>query len=103
MRTKEEEMVQELLKDWQKRAHRYIPEVKEDNFIWLGCVNGNSISIFHPTKSKMHKLTNLHQRHQTDGACIVEHSIHFKMVATGTRPKTFFQECAAAGSLRVTT
>jgi hypothetical protein len=23
-RTKEEEMVQELMKDWQKRAHRYI-------------------------------------------------------------------------------
>jgi hypothetical protein len=35
-RTKEEEMVQELLKDWQKGAHGYIPEVKEDKFIQLG-------------------------------------------------------------------
>jgi hypothetical protein len=26
-RTKEEEMVQELLNGWQKGAHRYIPEV----------------------------------------------------------------------------
>jgi hypothetical protein len=33
MRTKEEEMVQELLNDWQKGAHGYIPEVKEDNLI----------------------------------------------------------------------
>jgi hypothetical protein len=32
-RTKEEEMVQELLNGWQKGAHRYIPEVKEDNVI----------------------------------------------------------------------
>ncbi len=32
----------------------------------------------------MHKLTHLHQRHQTDGACIVEHGINFKMAATGT-------------------
>jgi hypothetical protein len=32
-RTKEEEMVQELLNDWQKGAHGYIPEVKEDNVI----------------------------------------------------------------------
>ncbi len=32
-RTKEEEMVQELLKDWQKGAHGYIPKVKEDNVI----------------------------------------------------------------------
>ena len=32
-RTKEEKMVQELLNAWQKGAHRYIPEVKEDNVI----------------------------------------------------------------------
>jgi hypothetical protein len=33
MRTKKEEMVWELLKDWQKGAHGYIPEVKKDNVI----------------------------------------------------------------------
>jgi hypothetical protein len=32
-RTKEEEMVQELFNDWQKGAHRYMLEVKEDNVI----------------------------------------------------------------------
>jgi hypothetical protein len=32
-RTKEEEMVQELLKYWQKGARGYIPEVKEDDVI----------------------------------------------------------------------
>jgi hypothetical protein len=58
-RTKEEEMVQELLKDWQKGTHGYIPEVKEDNIIQLGCENVNSPSIFHPTNSKMRKLTML--------------------------------------------
>ncbi len=52
-RTKEEEMVRELLNGWQKGAHRYIPEVKDDNIICLGCENVNSLSIFHPTKSKM--------------------------------------------------
>jgi hypothetical protein len=36
-RTREEEMVQELLKDWQKGAHGYIPEIKEDDAIQLGC------------------------------------------------------------------
>ncbi len=61
MRTKEEEMMQELLKDWQKGSHGYIPEVKEDNDICLQCENVNSLSIFHPTKSKMRKLTNLHK------------------------------------------
>ncbi len=89
-RTKEEEMVQELLNDWQKGAHRYIPEVRDDNIIHLGCKNVNSLSIFHPTKSKMHKLTHLHQRHQMEGACIVEHGINFKMAATGTRPEDLF-------------
>jgi hypothetical protein len=54
------------------------------------CENVNSLSICHPTKSKMCKLTHLHQRHQTDGACIVEHSINFKMAATGTRPEYLF-------------
>jgi hypothetical protein len=89
-RTKEEEMVQELLNGWQKGAHRYIPKVKDNNIIHLGCENFNSLSIFHLTKSKMRKLTHLQQRHQTDGACIVEHSINFKMAATGTRPEDLF-------------
>jgi hypothetical protein len=62
-RTKEEEMVWELLNGWQKGAHGDIPEVKADNIIHLGCKNVNSLSIFHPTKSKMRKLTHLHQRH----------------------------------------
>ncbi len=89
-RTKEEEMVRELLNGWQKGAQGYIPEVKDDNIIHLGCGNVNRLSIFHPTKSKMRKLTHLHQRHQTDGACIVEHSINFKIAATGTRPEDLF-------------
>jgi hypothetical protein len=83
-KTKEEEMVRELLNGWQKGAHGYIPEVKDNNIICLGCENVNSLSIFHPTKSKMRKLTHLQNRHQTDRACIVEHGINFKMAATGT-------------------
>ncbi len=89
-KTREEEMVWELLNGWQKGAHRYIPEVMDDNIICLGCDNVDSISIFHPTKSKMCKLTHLHQRHETDRACIVEHGINFKMAATGTRPEDLF-------------
>jgi hypothetical protein len=89
-RTKEEEMVRELLNGWQKGAHGSIQEVKDNNIICLGCQNVSSLSIFHPTKSKMRKLTHLHQRHQTDGACILEHSINFKMAATGTRPEDLF-------------
>jgi hypothetical protein len=49
-RTKEEEMVRELLNGWQKGARRYIPELKDNNVICLGCENINSLSIFHPTK-----------------------------------------------------
>jgi hypothetical protein len=86
-RTNEEEMVRELLNGWQKGALGYIPEVKDDNIIRLECENVNSLSIFHPTKPKMHKLTRLHQGHQMDGACIVEHGINFKMAATGTCPE----------------
>jgi hypothetical protein len=82
--------VWELLNGWQKGAHGYIPEVKDNNVIRLGCENVNSLSICPPLKSKMRKLTHLHQRHQTDGACIVEHSINFKMAATGTCPEDLF-------------
>jgi hypothetical protein len=60
-------MVQELMIDWQKGAHGYISEVEEDGAIQLGCENVNSLSIFHPTKSKISKLTNLHQRYS--GLC----------------------------------
>jgi hypothetical protein len=89
-RTMEEEMVRELLNGWQKRAHGYKLEVKDDNIICLGFKNVNSLSIFHSTKSKMCKLTHPHQRHQTDRACIVEHGINFKMAATGNRPEDLF-------------
>ncbi len=90
MMTKEEEIMQELLNDWRKGAHGYIPDFKEDNVIQLGCENVNSLSIFRPTKSKIRKLTHLHQMHQMDGACIVEHGIKFKMAATGTRLEDLF-------------
>ncbi len=43
-RTKEEEMVQELLNGWQKGANGYIPEVKDDIIIRLGCENVNSLT-----------------------------------------------------------
>ncbi len=90
-RTKEEEMVRELLNGWQtKGAHGYIPEVEDNTITRLGCENVNCLSIFHPTKSKMRKLTHLHQRHRTDGACIVEHGINFKMAATGTHLEELF-------------
>jgi hypothetical protein len=89
-RTQEEKMVRELLNGWQKGTHRYIPEVKDDSIIHLGCEHVNSLSNFHPTKSKMCKLTHLHQRHQMDGACIVEHDINFKIAATGIRPEDLF-------------
>jgi hypothetical protein len=55
-----------------------------------GVKNVNSISIFHPTKSKMRKLTNLHERYQTYGVCIVEHRINFKMATTGTYQEDLF-------------
>ncbi len=35
-RTKEEEMVREFLNGWQKGAHGYILEVKDNNIIHLG-------------------------------------------------------------------
>ncbi len=82
--------MRELLNGWQKGAHGYIPEVKDNNIICLGCENVSSLSIFHPTKSKMCKLTHLHQRHQTDGVCVMEHGINFKMAATGTRLENLF-------------
>jgi hypothetical protein len=82
--------------DGKKGAHGYILEVKDDNIICLGCENVNSLSIFHPTKSNMCKLTHLHQRHQTDRACRVEHGINFKMAATGTRPEDLFLEMCSS-------
>jgi hypothetical protein len=38
----------------------------------------------------MCKLTNLHQRYQIDGACIVKHGINFKMAAARTQPEDLF-------------
>ena len=58
----------------------YISESKEDDGIQLGCENVNSLSLFHPTKSKIRKLSNLH----------LEHGVNFKMAAAGSRPEDLF-------------
>ncbi len=65
--TKEEAMVQELLKQWRKGGHGFKPDKKGDDIIRLGCENVNSLSLLHPTKSKLKKLLNLHNKYQKGG------------------------------------
>ncbi len=55
-------MVQELLKQLRKGGHGFVPDKKGDDIIRLGCENVNSLSLFHPTKSKLKKLLNLHNK-----------------------------------------
>ena len=83
-------MVQDLILQWQKGAHGYIPETKEDEILRLGCENVNSLSLYNPKGSKMRKLLNIHNKYQTDGACIVEHGINFRKSSDGTRPSDIF-------------
>jgi len=90
LRTTEEEMVRELILQWQKGAHGYIPETKEDDILRLGCKNANSLSLYNPKGSKMGKLINIHNNYQTDGACIVEHGINFRMSSDGNCPSDIF-------------
>jgi len=90
VRTTEEELVQELILQWQKGAHGYIPETKEDDILRLGCENVNSLSLYNPKGSKMRKLINIHNKYQTDGACIVEHGINFRMSSDRNRPSDIF-------------
>ncbi len=82
-RTQEEATVQDLLDQWRKGGHGYVPDEKGDDTIRLRCKNVNSLSLFHPTKSKQRKLLNLHNRYQTDGACILEHGTNFWMAPDG--------------------
>jgi len=49
---------------------------KEDDILHLGCENVNSLSLYNPRGSKMRKLINIHNKYQTNGACIVEHGIN---------------------------
>jgi hypothetical protein len=51
--TQEKAMVQELLDQWWKGGHGFVPDVKGDNIIRLGCENMNCLSLFHPTKLKL--------------------------------------------------
>jgi hypothetical protein len=85
-----EAMVKDLLDQWQKGGHGYVPDKKGDDTIRLGCKNMNSLRLFHPTKSKQMKLLNLHNKYQTDGACILEHGTNFRMTPGRTRPEDSF-------------
>ncbi len=89
-RTQEEVMVQDLLEQWRKGGHRFVPDNKDDDILCLGCENVYSLSLFNPSKSKQRKLLNLHNKHQTDGACILEHGINFRMTPDGIRPDDIF-------------
>jgi hypothetical protein len=83
-------MVQELLEHLRKGGHGFVPDEKGDDIIRLGCENVNSLSLFHPTKSKLKKLLNLHNKYQTDGACILEHGTNFRMAPNGYCPNDLF-------------
>jgi len=101
-RTTEEEMIQELILQWQKGVHGYIPETKEDDILRLGCENVNSLSLYNPKGSKMRKLINIHSKYQTEGACIVEHGINFRMSSDGNRPSDISLEYEAVESQQPT-
>jgi hypothetical protein len=75
--TREEETVRKLLEQLKEGAHGFVPQVKEDNIIRLGCENVNSLSHFDSKQVKRRKLISLHNMHQTNGACIVEHGTNF--------------------------
>ena len=83
-------MVQDLLKQWQQGSHGYVSDVKGDDTIRLGCENANSLSLFDQRSRKLRKLINLHNKYQTDGACIVEHGTNFSMAADGQRLEDIF-------------
>ncbi len=46
--TQEEAMVRDLLEQWRKGGHGYVPDVKGDNIVRLGCENANSLSLYDP-------------------------------------------------------
>ena len=83
-------MVWDLLEQWRKGGHGYIPDVKGDNIVRLGCENANSLSLYDPPLTKLRKLLSLHNKYQTDGACIVEHGTNFLMAPVGQRPEDIF-------------
>jgi hypothetical protein len=83
-------MVQELLEQWRKGRHGFVSDKKGDDIIRLGCENVNSLSLFHPTKSKLKKLLNLHDKYQTDGACILEHGTNFCIAPNRYCPNNLF-------------
>ena len=89
-RTQEEAMVRDLLEQWRKGGHGYVPDVKGDNTVRLGCENANSLSIYDPGLTKLRKLLSLHNKYQTNGACIVEHGTNFLMAPVGQRPEDIF-------------
>jgi hypothetical protein len=89
-RTQEEAMVRDLLEQWRKGGHGYVPDVKGDNTVRLGCKNANSLSLYDPWSTKLRKLLSLHNKYQMDGACIVEHGTNFLMAPVGQRLEDIF-------------
>ncbi len=81
--TKEEKIVKGILDQWGKGAHGFVPMVKEDDIIQLGCENVNSLSMYNQKKTKMRRTINLHKKYQTDAACILEHRTNFSMLPEG--------------------
>jgi hypothetical protein len=88
--THEEEIVQGLLNQWGKGAHGFVPVVKEDDIVQLGCENMNSLRMYNQKESKMRRILNLHREYQTDGACILQHGTNFSMSQEGNRANDLF-------------
>ncbi len=83
-------MVRDLLEQWRKGGHGYVPDNKGDNIVRLGCEHATSLNLYDPRSTKLRKLLSLHNKYQTDGACIVEHGTNFLMALVGQRPEDIF-------------
>ena len=71
-RTDEARMVKDIVSQWEKGGHGYVPDSKPDDVLRLIMENTNSLSLFLPEQWKTKKLQNLNNKYNADATLLNE-------------------------------
>ena len=84
-RTDEERMVKDVVSQWEKGGHGYVPDSKPDDVLRLTMENANSLSLFSPEQWKTKKLQNLNNKYEADATLLNETGTNWNMAPIGKK------------------
>ena len=90
-RTDEERIVKDIVSQWEKGGHGYVPDSKPDDVLRLTMENAKSLSLFSPEQWKTKKLQNLNNKYEAGATLLNETGTNWNMAPIGKKLSDVFE------------